>query len=415
MSEGGTSKGKLVVLAMFALAVVFALGFVFWKPGASAPTATAEPSASGAHPGAANAPNAPNAPPTPAAQTTRISFMYGSEKKTWLVEALSRFAKAHPEITVDVAEKGSLDMVQAMLDQNARPTLISPADDVALNLLTSDWRQKYGSDLVATDGAAKAVPLVLTPLVLVAWEDRARVISTNQQELTFKRLHAAVDSPKGWPGVGGKPDWGFVKLGHTNPTRSNSGLQALILMAYEFQKKRAGLEIKDVIDEKFQTFVKGLERGVTKFGDSSGTFMEEMVLYGPSKYDVVVTYENLAIQHIPNAQGRWGNLRVFYPSQTMWSSHPIAVLQGDWVTAGQRAAAQTLIAFLREKPEQQRALALGFRPANPEVNVLGENADSPFQRAQAFGVRTDLGSVVEAPPGPVVRNLMEMWARQVGR
>jgi Bacterial extracellular solute-binding protein len=402
-----SNGGKVAILGLFGLAVVGAFLFIFLRkeksasdavPSAEAPTAT----------------SAGSAPPAPA-QVTHIRFMYSTEKKAWLVEALGRFAHDHPEIAVDTVEKGSLDMVQALLDQGERPTVLSPADDVALNLLTSDWKQKTGADLIAADGADKPQPLVLTPLVLVAWDDRATALSGKDKTLTFRHLHDAIENPKGWPGAGGKADWGFVKLGHTNPTRSNSGLQALILMAYEFQKKRSGLEVKDVLDEKFQAFMKGIEKGVPKFGDSTGTFMEEMVLYGPSKYDVVVTYENLAIQHIPNAQGRWGNLRVFYPPQTMWSSHPVAVLKGDWVSAEQRAAGQKLIAYLRGKPEQQRALALGFRPANPEVPVLSTDGSGPFKNAEAFGVRVDLGSVVEPPPGPVIRNLMELWSRQIGR
>jgi hypothetical protein len=32
-----------------------------------------------------------------------------------------------------------------------------------------------------------------------------------------------------------------------------------------------GLEVKDVLDEKFQAFMKGIEKGVPKFGDSTGT------------------------------------------------------------------------------------------------------------------------------------------------
>jgi Bacterial extracellular solute-binding protein len=406
MSDDSTGTGKLAILGMFALAVIGAFAFIFLRgKDKSAPDAVASAEI-------AATPAAASAPPV---KVTRIRFVYSTEKKAWLVEALGRFGRAHPEIAVETVEKGSLDMVQALLDQGERPTLISPADDVALNLLTSDWKQRNGSDLVASDGADKPLPLVITPLVLVAWDDRAGVLSGKDKQLTFKHLHDAIKDPKGWPGVGGKADWGFVKLGHTNPTRSNSGLQALILMAYEFQKKRSGLEVRDVLDEKFQDFLKTIEKGVPKFGDSTGTFMEEMVLYGPSKYDVVVTYENLAIQHIPNAQGRWGNVRVFYPLQTMWSSHPVAVLKGDWVSAEQRAAAQTLVAFLRDKPEQQRALALGFRPANPEVPVLSTDGGGPFKSAEAFGVRVDLGSVVEPPPGPVIRNLMELWSRQVGR
>lgn len=403
-----SNAGKVAILGMFAAAVLGAFGFIFLRKEKSAGDATAS-----AEVPASVAPAAA-APPPPSA-VTHVRFLYSTEKKAWLGEALQRFGKEHPEVAVDVVEKGSLDMVQALLDQNERPTLISPADDVALNLLTSDWKQKNGSDLVASDGADKPQPLVLTPLVLVAWDDRAAALSGSDKSLNFTHLHDAIKNPKGWPGAGGKADWGFVKLGHTNPTRSNSGLQALILVAYEFQKKRSGLEVKDVLDEKFQTFLKELEKGVPKFGDSTGSFMEEMVLYGPSKYDVVVTYENLAIQHIPNAQGRWGNLRVFYPPQTMWSSHPVALLKGDWVSADQRAAAQKLIAYLRDKPEQQRALALGFRPANPEVPVLSTDGTGPFKNAEAFGVRVDLGSVVEPPAGPVIRNLMELWSRQIGR
>ncbi len=405
MSDDSTGTSKMAILGLFALAVIGAFAFIFLRKEKSAGDAIASAEV-------APTPVAASAPP---AKVTRIRFVYSTEKKAWLVEALGRFGRAHPEIAVETVEKGSLDMVQALLDQGERPTLISPADDVALNLLSSDWKQKNGADLVANDGPDKPLPLVITPLVLVAWDDRAGVLSGKDKQLTFKHLHDAIKDPKGWPGVGGKADWGFVKLGHTNPTRSNSGLQALILMAYEFQKKRSGLEVRDVLDEKFQDFVKTIEKGVPKFGDSTGSFMEEMVLYGPSKYDVVVTYENLAIQHIPNAQGRWGNLRVFYPPQTMWSSHPVALLKGDWVSADQRAAAQTLIAFLRDKPEQQRALALGFRPANPEVPVLSTDGSGPFKNAEAFGVRVDLGSVVEPPPGPVIRNLMELWSRQIGR
>ena len=85
------------------------------------------------------------------------------------------------------------------------------------------------------------------------------------------------------------------------------------------------------------------------------------------------------------------------------------------MSAEQRAAGQKLIAYLRDKPEQQRALALGFRPANPEVPVLSTDGSGPFKNAEAFGVRADLGSVVEPPPGPVIRNLMELWSRQIGR
>src|SRR5262249_9638300 len=157
--------------------------------------------------------------------------------------------------------------------------------------------------------------------------------------------------------IGGKPEWGFVKLGHTDPTRSNSGLQALLLATLEFYGKRSGLTVGDLLEPGYQTWVKELEKGVTRFETSTGTFMTDMVRFGPSKYDVAVVYENLAISQLANAQGRWGNLKVYYPALTLWSDHPAALLQGDWVTPEQKDAARRFLTYLRSRPVQERALS----------------------------------------------------------
>jgi hypothetical protein len=43
--------------------------------------------------------------------------------------------------------------------------------------------------------------------------------------------------------------------------------------------------------------------------------------------------------------------------------------------------------FLLSPAIQARALAFGFRPANPEVKVLGSDPDNPWNRLQPFGLR----------------------------
>src|SRR5262249_23079402 len=158
----------------------------------------------------------------------------------------------------------------------------------------------------------------------------------------------------------GQARWGFVKLGHTDPTKSNSGLEALYLMTLEYYG-RPKLAIEDLLDAKYQEFVKGIEKGVTKFESSTGTFMTDMVRFGPSKYDIAVVYESLAISQLGDAAGRWGKLKVYYPSTTIWSDHPIALIEAPWVSEAQKSAGRKLIAFLRSKPAQQRALEYGFR------------------------------------------------------
>ena len=400
--SAGNQGGKLVIIGLFVAAVIGAGVFIATRGGDEAGKADGEKAAKGAD--------------TKPTEVVTLPFLYSTEKKAWIRDAVADFEKANPGIKVDLQGKGSLDAVRELVDGQVKPVLWSPADHVALNLAASDWQQKYGAPLFAEEGDDAPQPLVLTPLVFVAWQDRGDVLTEHGKvDITWQRLHTVLSANEGWPAIGGQADWGFVKLGHTNPTRSNSGLQAVILMAYDFHGKRAGLQVGDALDQGFQSFIKTVEKGVPAFGSSTGTFMKEMVLYGPSKYDVVVTYENLAIEQLPNAQGRWGNLRIYYPKQTMWSSHPIALIKGDWVTDAQRDAARKLMTFLRGTEAQTKALQYGFRPSDPSIPLIGKGARNPFDAAKAFGARIDIPSVVEPPPGPVVHNLMEMWSRLVGR
>ena len=353
--------------------------------------------------------------PVATVAATEITVVYSTEKRDWIEAVVADFGKAHPEIKVTLVGKGSIEAAQAILDGTLQPTVFSPADSMALNLATSDWQTKNHSDLVATSGDDAPQPLLLTPLVFVCWEDRATaLLKASGGAISWKAIDKAVTSPQGWLAIGGQGKWGFVKLGHTDPTKSNSGLEALYLMSLEYFGKPK-LAIEDLLDAKYQEFVKGIEKGVTKFESSTGTFMTDMVRFGPSKYDIAVVYESLAISELANAAGRWGKLQVYYPATTIWSDHPIALLQGAWVTAPQKVAARQLIAFLRSKPAQQRALDFGFRPADTSVPVVTSDPQNPWKRLAADGITVDVPPAADAPDGTVVRNLMMMWSRVVAR
>jgi hypothetical protein len=256
--------------------------------------------------------------------------------------------------------------------------------------------------------------VLLTPLVFVIWEDRANaLLKAGKGKVTWKSIRSAVTSSRGWPAVGGKGEWGFVKLGHTDPTRSNSGLQALWLMTLEFFDHPTTVAVDRLLRPDYQTFMAGIERGVTRFEPSTGTFMVDMVRFGPSKYDIALVYESLAIAQLENAQGRWGSLHVYYPQQTVWSDHPVAVLATDWVTPAEHEAARKLIAYLRSRAVQDRALAFGFRPADPAVALRTTDAQNPFTRLAPYGLKIDLPAAAPTPEPAVVRNLTMLWSRQL--
>jgi hypothetical protein len=342
-----------------------------------------------------------------------VTLEYSTEKKEWLEAALAELAEVHPEIKVALVGKGSLDAAQAILDGADKPVLWSPADSLILNLLASDWKTKTGAELFPSAGDAGPQPLVLSPLVYAVWEDRAKaLIGASGDQLSWKTVHNAVVSPKGWPAIGGKPAWGFVKLGHTDPNRSNSGVQALVLMALEFFATPT-LTVEQMLDPKFQTFVKQIEAAVPRFEASTGTFMTDMIRFGPSKYDIAVVYESLAVSQLENAQGRWGSLHIYYPPITIWSDHPIVTLDGPWVTADQKRAAAVVVQFLRGRSVQETALRFGFRPADTSVAMKSNDAANPFTKLAQYGLALELPPAATPAEGAVVRNLLMMWSRVV--
>lgn len=328
---------------------------------------------------------------------------------------MQKFQADNPTIKVKLVGKGSLDSAQAILDGTDKPVLWSPADSLVANLLASDWQTKTNTELFPTSGETGPQPLLLTPLVFAVWEDRAKVLldASGGNTLSWKQIQKAVASPKGWPAIGGKAAWGFVKLGHTDPNKSNSGMQAVVLMAYEFFNITTGLTVEQMLDPKFQEFVKQIEDGVPHFESSTGTFMTEMIRFGPSKYDIALVYESLAISQLENAQGRWGSLHIYYPPTTIWSDHPIVALNAPWVTPEQRAAADKLVAYLRSTPVQSTALRFGFRPADPSVPMKSNEGANPFVKMSQYGLSLELPPATRPPEGAVVRNLLMMWSRVV--
>ena len=389
-------KGKaLIIIGFFAIAS--AIVYVTVRRPAPAPgVATSEP----------------GAPAGAAGTATPIRMLYGTEKRDFIVEMAAAFEKENPSYKLALTAMGSLDAAEAILDGKETPAVFSPADSLVLNLLASDWQTKHGSALFERDGDAAPQPLLITPLVFVAWEDRASALEkAGGGRITWKGLHKALTAAKGWPAVGGEAEWGFVKLGHTDPTRSNSGLQALLSMVVEHQGGKGAPSVASLLEPGLQTFVRDIEKGVTKFETSTGTFMTDMVRFGPSKYDVAVVYESLAIAQIENAQGRWGNLHVYYPAPSFWSDHPVALVNPDKLAPAEREGALAWIRFLRSRKAQERALGFGFRPADPAVPLKGTDAQNPFTRLARFGLKVDIPPTAPIPEGPVVRNLMTLWSR----
>jgi len=358
--------------------------------------------------------------PPPAAVT--ITLLYSTEKEAWLKEVIPQFESSgatvdgHP-LKIQLEAMGSWEINEAVLSGTRKPVMVSPASALQIAALQDASTAQFGKGLVNPADIASCRSVLKTPLVLVAWKERADVLWGQQPSASlWRNIHDALVNPQGWATYN-HPDWGYIKFGHTDPLKSNSGFMTILLMTYGYHDKTSNLTTSDILkDNDFQKWFLETEMSIGQFENSTGPLMQKMISYGPSTFDFVAVYEATAIEQSDNAVGRYGELRVYYPPALLWSDHPFCVLNADWVTPQETQAARLFIDYLTSQPAQNLALQkYGFRPVEPTIKL--EQPGSPFDRYAANGFKADISSLpeVEIPAGNVLNTLRDFWARNVTR
>lgn len=358
----------------------------------------------------------------PAPEPVVVSVLYSTEKAAWLAESISEFERSQPmvdghPVRIELEKMGSREIYLAVLDHSRQPDVVSPASMLQISILQDQSAGVFDRPVVNMADTEDCRSVVTTPLVLVAWKERADELWGVRPPRDFwGQLQSAVVDPQGWDHYG-HPEWGYVKFGHTDPLRSNSGFMTILLMSYDYYSKTSGLQAQDILsNQSFQDWFLGFENNISEFEYSTGPLMEKMVAYGPSTFDLVTVYEATAIEHAANALGRYGEMRVYYPPATVWSDHPFCILDTEWVTPEKQQAARMFIDFLSSRPMQEIALTkYGFRPVDTSIPLDQET--SPFNIYQDNGFQTDLSSLptVDVPAGNVLNTLLDFWSRNISR
>lgn len=353
-----------------------------------------------AQPGAAEAP----APAPVDTTAVSITVVYGSEKKTWLEEEAKAFMATAPRtaagrpIRIETKAMGSGEAMQAVLAGKIKPAVFSPASGVYVTLLNQQWLSRDGHTRAL---APAGEPLVLSPVVIAMWRPMAEALGWPGKPLGWSDLLAVNADPRGW-GAHGHPEWGRFKLGHTHPAFSNSGILAVLAEAYAGAHKTRSLTLADLEAKGTVDLVAAVEQTIVHYGKSTGFFADKMLERGPSYLSAAVLYENLVIESYARAHDP--PIVALYPVEgTFWSDHPYSILDADWVTPEQRAAAEAFFNFLKARPAQVRALELGFRPADPAIAIA-----APIDAAHGVDPKQPQ-TLLEIPDGPVLARLVELW------
>jgi eukaryotic-like serine/threonine-protein kinase len=357
--------------------------------------------------------SAPSAAPA-ADGSIELNIVYGSEKRKWLEAARVEFQSSTQGqgITIHLFGRGSIQGLEDVLNgPGSKPFHVwAPASNANRELFEREWKvRRPGSP----DPILKARNLVMSPMVFVFWKERHDAFLEKYGRVDFRTLGLAMHEPGGWGTIAGKPEWGLFRFAHAHPARSNSGLMALALMAYEFTGKSRDLTLADITRPDFQEWLGKFERGLSQPGgsltESTGTLMEEMVARGPSQYDGLILYENLAIDFMKAAEERWGQFRVVYPEPTIMNEHPYSILEVPWSDAQHQQAAAGFLDYLMSPPIQIQALKHGFRPGNPSLNA--GTPGGPLTKMEKYGFKVAIPHLAEAPRLEILDDLVSAFRR----
>jgi len=340
--------------------------------------------------------------------TVKISVVYGSEKQAWMDPVVKQFNDAKNKTTdgkiivVEATPMGSIESVRGIIDGTLQPTVWSPASSIYIPVANAEWKKNHSDDLVT--GTPK--DLVLSPVVIAMWRPMAQALGWPDKAIGWADIAQLSTSTEGWSAYG-HTEWGLFKFGHTHPSYSNSGLVSIIAETYAGLNKQRGLTLADLQNPDLLQFMTDVESSVIHYGSSTGFFADRMFGNGPSYLSAAVMYENLVVaQESKRLSGDSSQIPVvaIYPKDgTFWSNHPYAVLNAPWVTAEQKDAAGVFEAFLHDKPQQLKALELGFRPTDPSIPLA-----APLDAQHGVDVAQPK-TVLEIPDAAVIDGIQTLW------
>jgi ABC-type Fe3+ transport system substrate-binding protein len=253
------------------------------------------------------------------------------------------------------------------------PTAWIPDSRYLVELVNAAYKERLGRDVFLTDGEYRARPLAISLLAWGIYQSRAEVLEAKYGEISWNTIHDAALAPGGWADLGGESDWGFFKLAISNPRKNVSGLQAMVAAAGEYFGK-TNISVEDVTDPEFQQWLGEIMGSMSDL--SGGTYtVADLALFGYTTGDAGQLLESDLLVNMHGIQTRWADpLRIVYPEYVTWFDFPFTVWIGPETTALEKNAALEFERYLLSAENQEKALAYGLRPANPEVPVTGQGS-----------------------------------------
>ncbi len=357
---------------------------------------------------------------------TVVDMAVSSEKIALLTELANEFNTGDDARTADgcvfvrPARKSSGAAAQLIVDGWPNPEIDGPPP-VIWSPAASGWAGIV-NERIGRVVAPPGTPFMLTPLVIAMPQPMAEALGWPDEPIGFGDIVELANNPEGWASVG-HPEWGPFRLGKTNPNYSTSGLNFTIAEYYAATGKTSGLTTEDLRRPEAVQFATDVESAVVHYGDITMTFLNNWFatdVRGTSlTYASAVAVEEKSVidYNLGNPDGELSPGEVpreprvpivaIYPSEgTLFSDNPFIVLDTEWVSPEQQAAARVFEEYVQRPENQEKVLAFGFRPNNPDVPLadpvsVANGVDPSLPRAE-----------LEVPAPDVLVRILDSWAEQ---
>lgn len=336
---------------------------------------------------------------TPAGNALILRWEYSTSISDWAQQSAADFnrqgikASNGQPIWIDAVASDAGQAVSDMLGGGELPALWTAAD--------ASWREVLHQESNGEVFLPNCVSIAESPLVIAMWEPIAQALGWPGRTLGWLDVASLAADPTGWAYYSGGAWGSTLRLGHTHPGLSDSGVQTLQALVYAAQASPDLIDVTDVENPVVQASVGAFESAVSWFAKDSAQLGTTMLERGIGYLNAAVTYENAVIM-----QGeRSPRLVAIYPFEgTFMATYPTCVRNNmDEAATG---AAETFLAYLLDTQAQQNALALGLRPVSDDV-PLGPPFDA------AHGVDPSQPELVFATAGEdTVFAIQDLWQQQ---
>lgn len=277
-------------------------------------------------------------------------------------------------------------------------SIVARPSGIALTQLSADWDPSNGpapdlwmpssttwlgllQERLATAGRRAVVPVgapvrsvASTPTVIAVPRPIAQALGWPAKQPGLAQLLAIGADPRGWGAVG-HPEWGRLRIGRTDPTQSDQGLDATIAASYAATGLTRNLSPAAIGTRSDLTFLGNLDRATFRYEADLAPFADLWSTAGakaPAAMSALLTDEHWVAAYnagtatsgsasasaTPGPTGTTGTagtagtppavplVAIYPPSGSVFADHPAVVLDASWSTEARRVAAQAFVDHL---------------------------------------------------------------------